>query len=1245
MLQSYPSSSSSTVVSSSSTDFNMALRALQDWTKWFSDLPLKKDTINTYAKAFVEEETEEDLSDFSHDLLIQLKVDKIGHRSKILMKAKGSTTATEPHLPTKLFKSDIKLPKITMDTSPSKFRKFLIDWQIYKSEIPSSVENINKLIYSACDEALQNNIINGLPKFLEITEQELIDYIKKVATQQSDPAVYRLSFQKLDQTPYQNVGQYIDLLRDKSSDCEFVCPNIKCKFDYTDFAIRDRLIQGLNDKKMQTSVLTNISKLPKLEDVINHCKVMEVAKNDVTNMKDVTNNAYKSVDEDDTMVVAKVSSYKKSSSSQSKNVKPTSKNLESVCTGCGKSDHSDYASRKKKCPAWGKVCNKCGMRNHFSSVCRNNTDTALALIAYADKKNINTDLNSNLLSITMVPLCSQHSRKPMELEVVADTGANICLAGQFHLMKMGISMKQLQPCKKIISTAGEFKLESFGWINVKLILNKFSTIQPVYFSYKIKRFYMSKAACVELHLLPKNFPHCHALLPNMKEKNEQVDDKSSNIPSRPLKIPFPPLEENIDKLEKYLKDEFSSSAFNTAPPFPAMSNAIPAKIHAKPDAIPHIRHVPIPVALHWNDAVKDLVFGNVEKGIFERNPIGTPIKWCSPMIVVPKKDGRPRIVVDFKKLNEQCYRETHHCPPPFILASQVPNNVKKTIFDAVDGYHAIPLDEESKQLTNFISPWGVFRYCRLPQGYIGAGDAYTRRYDELIAHIPRKVKCIDDVLIWDSDIETAFFRAWDYLSFCAKHGIVISEKKFKFCRDEIEFAGLKVTNYGVAPSDKVLKAIADFPSPTNLTDAQSWFGLVNQVAWAHCDSTAMEPFRELIKPKTPFYWDDTLEKAFNQSKTRLIELVKSGVQAFDTSLPTCLQTDWSKQGMGFVLLQKHCTCKLSDPNCCKEGWKITYAGSRFTTDAESRYSPIEGEATAVAWGLNKSRYFTLGCQNLMVATDHRPLIGIFNKSMENITNPRLIRIKEKTLMFTFTMIHVPGIKNKGADAMSRSPVHDACNQATVASIDLELNVIPFVIIASLSAEDCESTNDYNLQYAGLMEAIQNDNTYNVLKERIEKGFPDDKTQLEQELQEFWGVKDRLSQTENGVILMDCRILVPKKHRKVILHLLHAAHQGVTSMKKRANDTVYWPGMNKDLKNIRENCHYCNTVAPRFSKQPLMLTPDPKFPFQQVAGDFFNSSNAAFAMQQCSVTMQRFQYNISAFFFSACKAVFSSFRKL
>ena len=229
----------------------------------------------------------------------------------------------------------------------------------------------------------------------------------------------------------------------------------------------------------------------------------------------------------------------------------------------------------------------------------------------------------------------------------------------------------------------------------------------------------------------------------------------------------------------------------------------------------------------------------------------------------------------------------------------------------------------------------------MPQGFVASGDAYTRRYDDLIAHFPRKIKCIDDVLLWDNDIEQSFFRAWEYLTFCAENGIVISKRKFKFCQDEVEFAGLKLGKTGIAPSDKLLEAISKFPLPKNITDARSWFGLVNQVAWAHSDSSAMAPFRELIKPKTKFYWDDTLSKIFEESKSLLIKLVKNGVRSFDLSKPTCLQTDWSKEGMGFLLLQKHCKCPVeNNPTCCVKGWMIAYAGSRFTTEAESRFSPI-----------------------------------------------------------------------------------------------------------------------------------------------------------------------------------------------------------------------------------------------------------------------------------------------------------------
>lgn len=158
------------------------------------------------------------------------------------------------------------------------------------------------------------------------------------------------------------------------------------------------------------------------------------------------------------------------------------------------------------------------------------------------------------------------------------------------------------------------------------------------------------------------------------------------------------------------------------------------------------------------EEVKQSLDNDIAKNTIEPVPTGVPVEWCSKMIVVPKKDGRPRRTVDLQQLNQQCQCETHHCQLPFQLACLVPPNVKKTVLDAVDGYHTIPLDDASKPLTTFITEWGRFRSNRLPQGYIAAGDAYTRRYDKIIKDIPCKVKCIDNTLLWDPNIESAFYH-------------------------------------------------------------------------------------------------------------------------------------------------------------------------------------------------------------------------------------------------------------------------------------------------------------------------------------------------------------------------------------------------------------------------------------------------------------------------------------------------------
>ena len=173
---------------------------------------------------------------------------------------------------------------------------------------------------------------------------------------------------------------------------------------------------------------------------------------------------------------------------------------------------------------------------------------------------------------------------------------------------------------------------------------------------------------------------------------------------------------------------------------------------------------------------------------------------------------------------------------------------------------------------------------------------------------------------------------------------------------------------------QVPEAIRDFPTPRNITDICSWFGFVNQVSYAFSMAERMLPFRELLKPGNTSTWNESLEGPFQASKGVITKEIDTGVQIFDKTKPTCLTTDWLKVGIGFWMFQKHYACPGTTLFCCSTGWKITLVGSCFTHLAESRYASIEGEVLAVADALDKARFFALGCTELIVAVDHKPLL-------------------------------------------------------------------------------------------------------------------------------------------------------------------------------------------------------------------------------------------------------------------------------
>ena len=189
-----------------------------------------------------------------------------------------------------------------------------------------------------------------------------------------------------------------------------------------------------------------------------------------------------------------------------------------------------------------------------------------------------------------------------------------------------------------------------------------------------------------------------------------------------------------------------------------------------PDTVPVAHHTPVPIPLHWQEEVKAGLDQDVVLGVIEPVPVGDQY----PLVICAKKNGQPRHTINLQALNLHATRETHHPQSPFHQARSVPSDMKKTVFDCCNGYPSIPLHEDDRHLTTFITPWGRYRYKTAPQGYIASGDGYSRRFDELVSHVPNKKKCVVDTLFWATDLEKSFYQAVDWLDLCGQHGIVLN---------------------------------------------------------------------------------------------------------------------------------------------------------------------------------------------------------------------------------------------------------------------------------------------------------------------------------------------------------------------------------------------------------------------------------------------------------------------------------------
>ncbi|XP_076067753.1 uncharacterized protein LOC143040556 [Oratosquilla oratoria] len=125
------------------------------------------------------------------------------------------------------------------------------------------------------------------------------------------------------------------------------------------------------------------------------------------------------------------------------------------------------------------------------------------------------------------------------------------------------------------------------------------------------------------------------------------------------------------------------------------------------------------------------------------------------------------------------------------------------------------------------------------------------------------------------------------LTRCHDHGITLNKEKFTVAGSSVSFCGYRLSADGISADEDKVRAIRDFPTPTNLTYLRSFIGLVNQLAdFTPAITATAQPLRPLLSPKRSFTWTPDHDKAFADVKRALSS--PPVLAPFDTALPVVL---------------------------------------------------------------------------------------------------------------------------------------------------------------------------------------------------------------------------------------------------------------------------------------------------------------------------------------------------------------------
>lgn len=617
---------------------------------------------------------------------------------------------------------------------------------------------------------------------------------------------------------------------------------------------------------------------------------------------------------------------------------------------------------------------------------------------------------------------------------------------------------------------------------------------------------------------------------------------------------------DIDYVKKNFEDLFSGlGTFEEPYSITMKENAIPV---ARPP-----RRVPLKLIDKLRNKLNELE----ERGIIAK--VGNGNEWVGHIVTVEKKDGSLRICLDPQELNKNIVNENFLLPTLDELSTKLRDMKYFSVMDLKDGFWHVKLDERSQNLCTFATPFGNYKFLRMPFGIKPGPQVFQNRNMKNFGDIGNVFVYSDDILITGKTEKEHDETLLKVLNRARECGVKFNISKMKIKENRVKYLGHIFSENSILPDPDRIIAIKEMGYPKDKNDLMKFLGVVNYLrAFIPNLAELTSPLRELIKKNVIFSWQNQQSDAVEQIKAKILEAPV--LIPFDQNRDIRIECDASKNGLGCCMFQ--------------DGKPISFA-SRSLTDSEKNYSQIEKEFLSILFACKKFHFFTYG-RKVRIVNDHKPLLGIMKKEIHKIPSSKLQRIRLKLLNYDIDLEYAPGKTIHIADYLSRY-----MRQTDEKGED----EIMTDSVMSINVSD-ERKNEFKIE-------TEHDQNLKILKTYCMNGWPDDKTKCHETLKYYYKIKNEIF-LEEEILFYNERIIVPLSMRKAILNQLHESHFGITKTIKRAKEIVYWPNLNNDIIEKIGECTICQLNAPKNQKEPLIPHEVPDKAFDKVGCDILEFEN-------------------------------------